>query len=563
VKKLAVGVVGLMLLFPLLVVAVVSIGVPALEQQLGEIQCVTPTADKTAAGQLSISTGRGDLDAGPGSDFVTGPGGAKPLFAPSGYVTEPGGRPDEPIVGWRTDRWSAIEHGIKPLAAASGHVSWVTLRARNSHVVSVLSLDRLQPPGVARLNQLVTSLSRRGPVLVTGETGTSAARFHPAQALAASRMVPISQLLHKHPGPAYVLVRRGSGLVPVQQRTPKPGRLVVDLSWTEATAGTGAATPAAGRLPAGVEEGGIGFALPAPGQPRRASAHNQATAIPARIKGYYLAAARRYQVPWTLLAGIGMEETNHGRNTATSTAGAQGLMQFMPETWARYGADGNHDGRADIDNDADSAMGAANYLTASGVTKGAAGVRRALFAYNHADWYVNDVLAYAHAYGGGTVLGDPTDCGTGDGNPALPALSTDRAKKLLTWAQAQLGEPYVFGSNGPSSWDCSSYSRTAYAQIGITLPRTAQAQRDWLAHGNGYRVPTRQARPGDLVFTNTYRGPNAIGHVMLVFDPAHGTSIEAVGAKVAYDRYTRYAGNHIFEIWRVGNVADEPSTHPA
>ena len=112
-----------------------------------------------------------------------------------------------------------------------------------------------------------------------------------------------------------------------------------------------------------------------------------------------------------------MEETGHGRNNRTSSAGAQGLMQFMPATWRSMGVDGDGDGRADIHNDADSVHSAANYLTKSGVTTGAAGVRRALFAYNHVDWYVNDVLYYAARYGGGTVPGDPNDCGAGTRQP--------------------------------------------------------------------------------------------------------------------------------------------------
>jgi membrane-bound lytic murein transglycosylase B len=87
-----------------------------------------------------------------------------------------------------------------------------------------------------------------------------------------------------------------------------------------------------------------------------------------------------------------MEETSHGRNNHTSSAGAQGLMQFMPGTWASMDVDGDSDGRADIHNDADSIYSAAHYLTESGVRAAAAGVRRALFAYNHLDWYVNDVL---------------------------------------------------------------------------------------------------------------------------------------------------------------------------
>ncbi|MBT9257164.1 peptidoglycan DD-metalloendopeptidase family protein [Phycicoccus sp. MAQZ13P-2] len=123
-----------------------------------------------------------------------------------------------------------------------------------------------------------------------------------------------------------------------------------------------------------------------------------AAPIPARVRALYVAAGKRYGLPWTLLAGIGMEETRHGAVKATSSAGARGLMQFMPATWRAYGVDGDGDGRAVIDDDADSVHSAAHYLSRSGANEGAAGVRRALFAYNHADWYVADVLFYAHAY---------------------------------------------------------------------------------------------------------------------------------------------------------------------
>ena len=148
--------------------------------------------------------------------------------------------------------------------------------------------------------------------------------------------------------------------------------------------------------------------LPPAGQPRRNSLTTEPAAIPPPVKALYVEAARRYHLPWTLLAGIGMEETGHGATHATSPAGAQGLMQFMPGTFAIYGVDGDHDGRASITSDADSIYSAANYLTKSGATTGPAGVRRALFAYNHADWYVNDVLHYAHAYAGDTA--DTTAC---------------------------------------------------------------------------------------------------------------------------------------------------------
>lgn len=304
-------------------------------------------------------------------------------------------------------------------------------------------------------------------------------------------------------------------------------------------------------------EGGIGFALPKPGTPRRASVHAKPLPIPGNVKGRYVAAATKYKIPWTLLAGIGMEETGHGRNTNTSTAGARGLMQFMPATWQTMGVDGDGDGRADITNQADSIYSAANYLTKSGVSKGATGVRKALFAYNHADWYVNDVLFYAQAYGGGTVLGDPIDCGpgTGNGDPSVPAVSGERLAKVLSWAGSHVGDRYVFGGNGPNVWDCSSFTQAAYRQAGISMPRTAGAQRDWLAKGNGYRVKPGQEKPGDLIFWDSFLGPNQIGHVAMVWNRGTNTTVDARNSRLGVGHFSYTAkGKHIFQIWRVGNL---------
>lgn len=323
----------------------------------------------------------------------------------------------------------------------------------------------------------------------------------------------------------------------------------------------------------GWHEGGVGFALPAPGEPRRASLVTDPAPIPDPILGYYRAAGAEYGLPWTLLAGIGMAETGHGRTTATSIAGARGLMQFLPATWAQMGVDGDGDGHATITSDADSVFSAARYLTASGAHTGPDGVRAALFTYNRADWYVNDVLAYAHAYGqraggtgamGGAVLGDLVDCPPGPaggaGDPDLPPLTGDRVTAVLTWARAQAGEAYVFGASGPDAWDCSSFVQAAFARIGVTTPRTAAAQRDWLAAGNGHRVPLGQERPGDLVFWDSYRGPHAIGHVAIVWDPAQQTTVEArsTRAGVGHFSYADCPTHAICEVWRVANITDHP-----
>lgn len=125
--------------------------------------------------------------------------------------------------------------------------------------------------------------------------------------------------------------------------------------------------------------------------------------IPSDILPLYKEAAEKYGLPWALLAGVGMEETNHGRLKSVSVAGAAGHMQFMPAAWVDHGVDGDGDGNADINNPADSIHSAANKLASQGAKSGPQGVKDALFAYNRATWYGNDVLHYAHYYGKGNV----------------------------------------------------------------------------------------------------------------------------------------------------------------
>jgi hypothetical protein len=109
-------------------------------------------------------------------------------------------------------------------------------------------------------------------------------------------------------------------------------------------------------------------------------------------------------LPWTVLAAIGQIESGDGANTGPSSAGALGPMQFLPSTWAEWGtATPWAPGPPDINNAFDAVPSAARYLCAAGGAT-AAGLPRAIFAYNHADWYVAEVLAlakqYAQAYGG-------------------------------------------------------------------------------------------------------------------------------------------------------------------
>ncbi|MDQ2675214.1 MAG: lytic murein transglycosylase [Actinomycetota bacterium] len=118
--------------------------------------------------------------------------------------------------------------------------------------------------------------------------------------------------------------------------------------------------------------------------------------IPPFLLPIYQACGTQYGVPWEVLASINRIETAFGTNLNVSSAGALGWMQFIPSSWEAYGVDANNDGRKDPYNPVDAICAAANYLDAAGAKEDLA---RAIFAYNHADWYVDEVLLYARQYG--------------------------------------------------------------------------------------------------------------------------------------------------------------------
>jgi murein DD-endopeptidase MepM/ murein hydrolase activator NlpD len=148
------------------------------------------------------------------------------------------------------------------------------------------------------------------------------------------------------------------------------------------------------------------FTLPGADAPNLTAGALFPTAPPAQpqqlsfadLQPIWQAAGAQYGVDWTVLAAINKVESDFGRNMGPSSAGAIGWMQFMPDTWARWGTDADGDGVADPWNATDAIYSAARYLAAAG---GQSDISRAVFAYNHAQWYVDEVLQLAQVYAGG------------------------------------------------------------------------------------------------------------------------------------------------------------------
>ena len=237
----------------------------------------------------------------------------------------------------------------------------------------------------------------------------------------------------------------------------------------------------------------------------------------------YQQAGVAYGVPWPVLAGIGKVECDHGRSPApacwqrgaVNAGGAGGPMQFLAATWARYGVDADGDGSADRWDAADAVFAAANYLKASGAP---ADIPGAVFAYNHSQAYVDEVLRWASAYAaalGAGAAGAPT---------AAAAIA-------VRFALAQIGTPYLWGGEGPGGFDCSGLVQAAYQTAGIVLPRVAQQQYDAGPH----LQPGEALAPGDLVFFGS--DTQHVSHVGILVGPGEMVDAPHAGATVRRESF--------------------------
>jgi cell wall-associated NlpC family hydrolase len=275
-------------------------------------------------------------------------------------------------------------------------------------------------------------------------------------------------------------------------------------------------------------------------QPQTSTA--AADSIPADYLKWFRTVGLQYNIPWTVLAGIGKVESDDGQTTlpgvhsGSNAFGAAGPMQIgiggaSGDSWAVVATAEDGIEPPSVYDPADAIAGAAKYLVQHGAQQN---IPSAIFAYNHADWYVQEVLTWASTYatGGFTVSavspngGSTTGTSTGGSctqNSVLADFVAPNAtvETAVSFAEEQLGKPYLFGGTGPAAFDCSGLVMMAYQSAGVTIARTSQEQWATLPH-----VAAAKVIPGDLVFFAGSDGtPTSPGHVGLVI--GKNTMIEA------------------------------------
>ncbi|MGH2928360.1 MAG: C40 family peptidase [Solirubrobacteraceae bacterium] len=251
--------------------------------------------------------------------------------------------------------------------------------------------------------------------------------------------------------------------------------------------------------------------------------------IPAAYLQLYIQAGAAYGIPWEILAGIGRVECDHGQDLDPSctqegvenSAGAGGPMQFLASTFAEYGvvAPGGAN-PPDRWNPPDAIYSAANYLRASGAPQD---IDQAIYAYNHSETYVKEVLYWASVYG----------AQDGSGTAAAPNAA---AATALSFALSQEGVPYVWGGESSAGYDCSGLVQASYRAAGIDLPRTAQEQFDTGPH----LVPGTPLEPGDLVFFG--QSDSDVQHVGIVVSGNTMVDAPYTGTVVRIDTFPATEG---------------------
>jgi murein DD-endopeptidase MepM/ murein hydrolase activator NlpD len=256
------------------------------------------------------------------------------------------------------------------------------------------------------------------------------------------------------------------------------------------------------------------------------------------LQALWMGAGAAYGIPWQVLAAINKIESNFGGNMGPSSAGAIGWMQFMPGTWQRWGVDVDGDGIASPWSAADAIYSAARYLAAAG---GATDLPRAIYAYNHAGWYVNEVLSLAALYASG---------GTGI-VPALNGMQSalNDARTRLADVSSRLA-PAVLAARALARSQSGTLARARNAALlsdGLELQKRAVQIEGRLAAADA-RV---QALRNELAATREQLGTAVAQSNAATFDPAGAQLLSA----------PTYSGHYVFPVGGGPGLVSVGHTH--
>ncbi|MFI5068099.1 MAG: NlpC/P60 family protein [Streptosporangiales bacterium] len=288
--------------------------------------------------------------------------------------------------------------------------------------------------------------------------------------------------------------------------------------------------------------------------------------IPAGYLAWYMSAAQTCPgLPWSVLAGIGKVESDHGRSSLpgvraeSNSAGAEGPMQFLPATFAEaqlgkpycwggqgpscfdcsglvfaaYAAGGIHIARTTYQWQQDGPQIPLSQVQPGDLLFSAGSDGTPFSGGADCQVAINPSVCPAQMAESG-----PTVNVAGVVDAGLTAWQRCAAARVVLYAASQLGKPYAWGAAGPDAFDCSGLAMMAYRAAGISIPRTSQEQ--WAA---GPYVPPGQEEPGDLVYFAGSDGTDQDpGHVGIVL--GGGLMIDApyTGADVRVDEIAGAVG---------------------
>ncbi len=241
---------------------------------------------------------------------------------------------------------------------------------------------------------------------------------------------------------------------------------------------------------------------------------SEALDVPISLLPVYQACGTEYGISWEVLAAINKVETNFGANLGPSSAGAEGWMQFLPSSWKEWGIDADGDGKAQTDDPVDAICSAARYLAASG---GESDIYDAVLAYNHADWYVREVLGYAREY--------------------------ERVPANLINSLTAMAE----GTTTPVAGEARG------ARVRAVLDGTVT--KTGLAAGLGRYVVVRDAYGDRFVYSGLGRVTVRQGEEVAAGETVARAGASTIGFSIKPDGGTRIDPAELLEIWQEGGVS--------